>query len=556
MCVTTFITLFSTSCSDSTNLNQENVRVKPVFRNRQKETEATYNLRTQNQGLLADAIKKANSKNNVLMYSINWNSVMYKYGGMAHLIKVLEVNPTKEIYFFCKKDDQDNNPGINSKILKPIMDAKEKFPNFHYQLINDWRDYWSFFEFHNEDIEPILDQITSQNKVVDFYLEDFQVMTFVTKYIDSYIIGTNADLYKANDAILSQIGILAKMRSINMIADGTTAFDNWRTDISKLLFETKNYWDDANKEYCLSSWIRETIKSGDEKALSELKNYKYYGALILESLFTMQFPDKDGILPTKYFTPGCETILDINDNALPSSCLDQKVKNLSYFDPYYTVNADIIDVYASYNVDSKKLFLDSFGIFEQNQNILNNKTSVIYSGRLMHLNNVNTPDDSIITEEAKRVMKLYELEINRGVKPENLQILFKAHPRELDETIKDSVDGLLIKKINDLRSSSSSFNNSIPDATGWLKFLNNKTPMEYYVFAGFLKSDPSKNREVLYYAGFSTTVYMIVGAHLGDSIKQVIVSDAELNLVNKWNGYPSRVFPKNKITTNEELFGS
>lgn len=529
-----------TSCSSS------NSHELPINNTRLSENQSTYDQRTKANGLLADAIDKAQRSDNVLMYSLNWNSMMYKYGGMVHVIKVLELNPNKEIYFFCKPDDA-NEPGINTSFLKPIMEAKNsdgtlKYPNFHYCLIQNWKDYWSFFEFHSEVIKPILESVLLRNLVVDFYLEDFQIMQFVSQYINSYINGHSANLDEANNQIFNNFSFLLKMHSINMIADGTTAFDNFRTDIFQLLDLTKNYWNQSTYSYPLSEKVRETIVSNDQNSINSLKTYKYYGALILETLFTLQKSDKNGISPTKYFLPGCESILDINlGNA---TCLDTSIKNKTYFDPYYSVNANIIDLYNSFTPNSKQLFLSSFGIQEQSQEILKNKKNVIYSGRLMHDNGVNEPNAKIIEEEATRILKLYDVE-SKQLSNTNLQILFKPHPRELDQTIVEN--GLLLQKVNELKTK------NIPDATQWLKFLNHKTPMEYYVFAGFLNSN--NDREVLYYAGYSTTVYMIVGAKLKDSIKKVIVSNDDMNNINKWNGYPSRVFPDGIIITNDELFG-
>ncbi|WP_027124272.1 hypothetical protein [Mycoplasmoides pirum] len=528
--------LFSFICLITSCSSKSNNLVIDYSIARKRENEKTYQDWTKRDGLLADAISKANFTDNVLMYSINWNSVLYKYGGIAHIIKVLEINPNKEIYVFSKKDDL-GEIGINKELLKPILDNKQKFPNFNWVEIPNWNNYWSFFEFHRDVIEEKFNNITNRNLVVDFYLEDFQIMNFAERYIN-IINNSVSELSAANEKIFNGISLLLKMRSVNMIADGNTAFSKFSTSFFNFLNQTNNYWDQNYYGYPLSESIRNIFSKNDKAKIEELRKNRYYGGLILQALFTLQKNDKNGVYFAKYFLPGCESILDMNDPNGKATELSNVIKQNNYFDPFYSVDANIIDLYDSFTLESKKLFLDIFKIVDQDQSILNNKKSIIYSGRLISYN--NNLDNSILEDEAKRILKLYNL--NGGINNSNLQLLFKAHPREDELTISKT----LIDKINEIDPNI--------NVNSWLKFLNKNVPMEYYIFSGFLKSIPEKNREIIYYAGYSTTIYIIVSAGLTNSIKNVIVSDNDMNYINRFNGYPSRVFPENKLVTNNELF--
>ncbi len=49
------------------------------------------------ENLLEDAKQKAADDQAVLVYSVNWLGVLHKFGTVSHLLKVLELNPKKEI---------------------------------------------------------------------------------------------------------------------------------------------------------------------------------------------------------------------------------------------------------------------------------------------------------------------------------------------------------------------------------------------------------------------------------------------------------------------------
>lgn len=91
------------------------------------------------------------------------------------------------------------------------------------------------------------------------------------------------------------------------------------------------------------------------------------------------------------------------------------------------------------------------------------------------------------------------------------------------------------------------------DASNWLKFLNKANPFEYYVFEGFISSDPSINQIVKYFAAFSTTIYFIDANNQLNDIEKIIVSEGDLNYIKYYNGYPSSIFSIDRVISDKDF---
>lgn len=136
--------------------------------------------------------------------------------------------------------------------------------------------------------------------------------------------------------------------------------------------------------------------------------------------------------------------------------------------------------------------------------------------------------------------KCLERETIDNKNPLPIQVLFKAHPRQPGD-----YQTQLIDKINLLYGKE--------DASNWLKFLNKANPFEYYVFEGFISSDPSANQIVKYYAAFSTIIYFIDSNDQLNDIEKIIVSESDLNYIKYYNGYPSSIFTLDRVISDKDF---
>ena len=453
------------------------------------------------------------------MYNISWVAVLHKYGSILHLLSVLQNNPNKEIYVYA----HDKND-MNIQLLKPIVDSN-KFSNLHVEVV-PWTDPHGWFNYDSAIIEEKIREIKGNNKKVDIYLDDYRLLKPLSKYRE--IIDDETEVKNANINIMNKFAFLGLCRSVNMFADGTASWGFFSSKIYELINYLSIPYDWSTQSYPKINELRREMYVNGISNLS-FKDELFSGLIILQSLVSANYKDENGIQVSKFFLPGTDTILDLNSSASLNS---QEIKR-QVFDPYYSLDASIIMSYKNLSEESKNLFHAIFNVTPQSKEFMNGKTSIIYSGR-----NIADHGDDVLTAEAKRIINLYK--INGGLTDNNVQVVFKGHPRDTDD-----YDNKIKNKITQLDSSLN------PDV--WLKFLNRKIPMEYYVFDGFLSSDATVNRKVIYYSGLSTIFYFLQAAGLDKDVKNVIVSNSDMNNILKWNGYPSRVFKDQIILSETEL---
>ncbi|WP_027124097.1 hypothetical protein [Mycoplasmoides pirum] len=379
--------------------------------------------------------------------------------------------------------------------------------------------------------------IVNKNKKIDLYLDDYSLLKPLSIYIDKYNEFKNKnlsekDIVYINHTIFNNYGYLSKSRSINLIADGTASWNFFEQKVLDFLVNEKVGFDNVTKTFPLLNQIRNDLKDNDNFNKFSLSLYKNAGGLIIFSLISSFGIIEGRIQESKYFLAGTNTILDFNDFSKKeyNPELISNTKN-GFFDPYFSIDADIINLYKNFSIESKNLFLKIFNIPLETKDILKNKKSIVYSGRLIE-------SEEILENECKIILNLYKLHQNN--KTLDLQIIYKAHPRE-----SENYKNLIKDKLTNLDNSF--------DSNKCLVFLNKNIPMEYYLLEGFLFSDETLNSEIHYYAGYSTLVYFMNAANLDNNISKIIVNNNDFNLIKKWNGYPSRVFPKDKLATLDSL---
>lgn len=392
------ITACSTSEKVSSSSSPENQQTIPQVEVNQvaRKIQPNYQDEVRKDGLLVDAVEKANKKDNVLMYSINWVAVLHKYGSFLHFLKILEINQNKEIYIYVQTDSNKQSP---YSVFSYVANLKDEFPNVNLRVIDKWNS-WETFLFHHSIIENDLKNL--KDKKVDIYLDDYAILKTLESYYSLIENDKSVDL--ANQLILDNYSFLSQMNSINLIADGTASFRFYDNRFAKGLALTGNVFDNSTNSFKLSDQIRQDLYLGNISKSELLNKNKYSGALLLQSFVTSFAPLNDSkTMPTKYFNSGTTTIIDMNSN---NSLALSSLKNSGlFFDPYFSVSANIIGFFNSLKAESRTLFQDALSISDvQDKNsLMSNKISLVYSGRLME-------SDEILTQEAKRIISMYENE--------------------------------------------------------------------------------------------------------------------------------------------------
>lgn len=387
-----------TACSVSKDSENQNKLAPPEIKINQvaRSTQPDYQDEIRKNGLLIDAEEKANEENNVLMYSINWGAVLQKYGSFLHFLKVLEINPNKEIYVYVQNNSDNQSPYA---LFGYIANLKSQFPNVKLRIIDQWNS-WETFLFHHNIIENDLKNL--KDKKVDIYLDDYAILKTLEIY--QSLVKDGKSVSSANELILDNYFFLSQMNSINLMSDGSASFRFYDDSFVEGMLLTKNAFDNKTNSFKLSDEIRKDLYLGNISKTELLNGSEYSGALLLQSFVTSFTPLNDSnIIPTKYFNPGTTTIVDMNSsNSLALSLL----KNSGlFFDPYFSVNANIIAFFKSLKLESKKLFQSALSIdnVEDKNTLMSNKISAIYSGRLMY-------NDEILTQEATRIINIYKNE--------------------------------------------------------------------------------------------------------------------------------------------------
>ncbi len=537
------VPLFAVACAPAESQNPTDpLQAIESLDQKQKQ----YAARNAGENLLADAKQKAEAEGNVLVYSINWFAVFHKFGSVSHLLKVLEINPKKEILVLNR-----DNAYLTAGLLAPVLGDKAKYPNVAHKEIKaeaSIEQGWARYDFSQ--IKPEIQALAEAGKKIDLYLDDYTLFKPLDNYIGAY--GSYlknetsfAPVAAANEAIYRNYAYLAKTRSINLIFDGRASWEFYSRKFMDFMVASGIGMHQGTKTYPQLALLRETLGesdgTGSEKS-AQFAGENLGGMILLALISGNQAPGKAPVRQAKYFVAGTNTILDFNDfgatkNDLPT-LLGDKPPAGKFFDPYRSIDGDIIGLYRSFAADTKRLFLSVFSISSVSREILRNKTNVVYSGSLWS-------SAGVFDSEAKTIIALYRANESQAIRP--LQIVYKNHPREsggYQERMWLRLDGLKSQDPGLVRF----------EPRRDVVFLDKDVPMEYYVLEGFADSDASLNNSVLYYSGYSTLVYFLNAARLDGSIAKVIASRATVEgSVNRYNGYPSRVFPAGRLISPEQI---
>lgn len=472
---------------------------------------------------LEEDVKQKSQSDSILIYFINWIATFHKLGAASHLIKILELNPEKEIYFIIR-----SNVVMD---LSAITNNKSKYPNFNFIFINEKFNNSSnihslmYFNFFPKEIENIVNSTIDKNKEIDFYCDDVIILNVIDLLINKnrtiypfphLIEGTIKNLYKG-------FNLLKKMKSINMFADGTGSTNFY----SSLFYENFLFIGNkiANKKYVSEDFSNEWFdypKSDNYDLINILMMFMY-------SFIVTNNKGNDSE-KTKYFLPTFQLVNEVNEKT--SRILETNEND--FFDPYNSLEADLISFCKTFNNDSQKLLISIFSKSIYNPldyEFMNNNYNYIYSGRLLF-------EEKILNDEVKKLLYIKQEIIKKGIK--NYNVIFKGHPRDSD---KDTLQNKLRSKINEFDKS---------DNGSWLFTIDPKIPYEIYLTNGTFSNNIKKNKEVFLYATFSTINLFLYAEDQGlKMVEKILLSKNEINDIEFMFGEETKIFPKEKWVLNK-----
>ncbi|MGL5521737.1 MAG: hypothetical protein ACRDAW_00505 [Metamycoplasmataceae bacterium] len=460
--------------------------------------------------LLEDINQKVNS-NSALVYFINWNSVFHRFGIVSHLIKILEKNPQKEIYFFHR---------TTAKIdLTEIVNNKE-YSNFHYFSFSSpfgFTHFSSFYlqEFFPQEIIKTINELEkNQNKKIDFYADDYLLLSSI-KFLMEELNRSNfysvSGWNKVKERFTNNFSILNKMDSINLFADGTASMNFFSNSLYNAFLFSGNKLEPNNKY--LSQTITNSFNIND-----------FHDLMLYLLSFVTTNEKGNNIQKTKYFLP---TRQMVNEANFPDSILLNNKNKDDFFNPYNSLEADLISFCKTFTFKSKQILNNVFSKEPLDNNeflFMENNTNYIYSGRLLE-------NPEIVISEAKKLLEIKKIAIDNNII--NYNIIFKGHPRD------ENIISKLKVAINKLDPS---------DNAEWLHVINPKIPYEIYLVNGIFSNDTTKNKIVKLFTTFSTiNLFLYAEDPSLENIENILVNQKEVDDINYYFTSNSLIFPKNKF---------
>lgn len=491
----------------------------------------TLNSIEYNENAFLENAQQVANDDSVLYYSVNWAATLHRYGAIAHILKVLELNPNKEIHIIATKQ-------IYSESSYDLNKFNE-YPNVNLK----WIDYKTISEYDPNNfnfvvIDSFINDVDSTKNNV-LYTADFN---FLYNFKKEFSINSINSTMKDN---LTNTYFMANklFNQINVLGDGTA---------SVYFYNNNSYFATSNNGFNFVSDTyprlieiqKETRKMSKEEFRSwldeDITNPYYY---MLSSASASKNYNNDDITNVNYYVTYTNMIKDANN--ISSSILSYNKFFDQYYDPYNTLGMNFINFINSFKKDTLDIFcdiikcpnLDLDNYIEQ----FSNSYNVVYGGILM------SGDSTKITQQAERLIKLAKLN-SKNANGQKLQIWYKGHPRDSSNYWDN-----LLAKINELVTSDNSIENKSMFIEQF-KCLQKEIPIEVYLGAGIFNNYPNKNSLVKIYGTYSTYVLSLLANDMKDLIEKIIVSDANLSEITNFFGNDSYSFPSELLISDEELF--
>lgn len=513
-------------------------------------------------GFLKNAIERAND-DSILYYSCNNNGVMHTYGTIAHILKVLEINPNKEMHLIMS--DKVYNSEWRSCNLD-FFENNPKFPNVHLYRTTLNQDTSGSLsakyqysvsgipEVNNGGIIDIIKKYNHQNDKNVLYTADVTFNWFVCLWNS---IASTVSSYSKNNCVTNYFNLFKMIDEVNVINDGTmstNAYSNLTYNLCKSDDPIFSY-DIRNDTFPnLVKLQKELNQMSSDEFLSWLNksstNFYYY----MYSLILCGKSNVDGVTKMKYYVASTDMVKDINN--VSSTQFNDNVTNDEYFDPYNSQGFNFIDFFNSFKKETYENFLNVSGIKNVSNvvqmsdiiNTFNGKNNVIWVGDRIDKNS------NAAKANAQRLVDLlkYHLKLNP-----NTYVYFKGHPREYKPTL--NINGQYeYWYVNVLLNSAYSIidsDNSIPtelksDYKSRIKVLDNQIPMEFFNGSSIIKNKSNLYTKETTFIEYCTYTTYVLSAEEYDFniINKILINNNNNRDIEKrfGNGTDSLCFPNSK----------
>lgn len=518
--------LFSMSCGQNTT-----IKINETIMNKKENGMQNVDI---NENSFIENINLYANDDSILFYDISFIAVSHKYVPIAHMLRVLQINPNKRIYLFFNKTyyEPDFNQILNSNKFKNlniieystsemISDVNNGSFYYGYEGIAEYKQV-----IKNNNIDP--------SKIV-FFSNEYYFLNRLYGYVNNKKVEV--------DSFIQDYLLFYSFRELNMIADGTASTKFFDNDFFNYFLKNQDYFkfDEDKNIYPLAIKFMNYFSKLNEQ--EKINFIKYNEEMDITQIFFYLFTashnnnDKNTFTKTTFYIPTLLLVEDVNNES--STNLSNNDQYNLFFNPYETKNLNFISLLSGLDKEHRNLFLKTINLEETTINSLdsyetlfNNSYNVVYSGSKIS----NNPE--ALNQQAKTLISIYKE--NYDYK-DNIKIWFKGHPRET-------------KGYQDILRNEIQLQ-GYPELANNIYFLNEVIPMEIFVSQDFLKSDPIKNRIVKFYSSYSTICLYMYSNNQQNDLKRVIVSKEQISDINKrfGNSEYSKIFNSNILISLEEF---
>lgn len=477
-----------------------------------------------------DDFSSNKNQNAVIFYDITWVASLHKYTPITHMIKTLEMNPNQTVFLLI------NRQSMTEEKLN-LESLKQKFPNFNYEFYDRDVRRFNYHYYAMPIIKRLIQEHNLENSTKVLFASDhvFTVPAVELKTVDE------KDITDFKNTFLD----LFNFSQINIISDGTASNRFWSNSIfdymrSKQIFN----FDLQNKNYPSSIKFMEYFNKLDNNQKSKYIDKKEISIRDIIILWlTGSINSNSQYSKINFLVPSLETIIDINDPTSRQLTNNEKYFGGLFFNPYNSVNLNLIKLFQMLNPTSIKLLCDVLKIqdISNYESEFDNSNNYVYSTKLIQ------DDEKTLRFEANRIIKIFQDALNakENIADKKIKIWIKHHPREFENTYEK-----LKEKIINLSS------NEIKDKIiNSLYYLEKSVPFEIY-FTLKTFNNLQNRRKLNLYITFTTIAQLISANNETDVIKNIIVNEEDVKEITLRFGTNSKIFERSKFLWDNNTVNS
>lgn len=467
----------------------------------------------------------------VLFYVVNTDNYIHIYSAVAHMLKVLELNPFKEIIIIVDSNFYNDNK-FSFNALLSFKNVSLINTNIHTDLNLDTLNFnFVFTKYINYLLSEFPEYIdrkkilyTADENYFYNFNNELNIRNINSTHKDN-LVNTFFQLYK----IFNQINIIGSNNSLKFFsnnayyayANNNFYFKN-QDNYPFLIDIQKNTRNMSNEEF--KKWLNE-----------DYRNFYYY--LISCYSASKNYNDSD-ITRVNYYLPYANVIKDINNAT--SNFLSYNSYFNQYFDPYNSYGLNLVGLISSLNTTSIKFFYNTFKI--------DFSINYLYSEFEGHYNIIFNENDPQLSDTtiAENLIKIGKINETKSSLPLKIWYLPMSGQINLDW---NSIMNEIIKKVN--------LDSSIVNKDSFIKYfsiLNKDVPMEIYLSSNLFKNRNS-SMYIKLYASYLPYILQIMANDMKDIILNIVLNDINVkDDIEYYYGFNSITYPNNLLILKNDLF--